>query len=118
MRFTTEPQEIPSEWAGQPGVTITGTVITPWPTLDEYVLARPCPTCQAPIGTDCTRRGGGRHARRLDRAIAHANKDKWRAPWIEERISGRRYDTLPGGPQFADEADMHRYFEAHPAARQ
>lgn len=92
--------------------------VTPWPSLYEYALAHRCPTCRAPSGTPCTAprkqaaaasRNGLRselglapcdtrneetHAARHAAGRRHYRRDVSNAPWPEDRIPGRRYDTL------------------------
>jgi hypothetical protein len=69
---------------------------TPWPTCDAYSLAVVCPRCSAQPGDECdVRRGGHRfHAPRQDRGSRRARRDRARAPWREDRVPGRRYDSL------------------------
>jgi hypothetical protein len=70
-------------------------VTTPWPTVEEYGLAHRCPTCHAAPGVACVmRRPKGMHATREDRGAAHYSRDVGRAPSPEDRVPGRRYDTL------------------------
>jgi hypothetical protein len=73
-------------------------VLTPWPTIEAYGLAHRCPTCQAAPGADCVmkrpKHGARMHTTREDRGAAHYYRDIGRAPWPEDRMPGRRYDTL------------------------
>lgn len=71
---------------------------TPWPSIEEYVLAHDCPRCDAPAGVECTVRNGRCrfHAPRSDRGLRRYRRDVRRAPWREDRVPGRRYDTLQG----------------------
>jgi len=73
--------------------------------LIDYVLARRCPTCKAPVGTYCdvraskgliTSAASRCHAPRIDRGLVHYHRDVVKAPWPEEREPGRCYSTLPG----------------------
>jgi hypothetical protein len=69
---------------------------TPWPSIEEYILAHDCPRCGAPVGVECrVRRGRLRfHAPRSDCGLRRYRRDIVRAPWREDRVPGRRYDSL------------------------
>ncbi|AYL34828.1 hypothetical protein ACG2OD_32195 [Streptomyces sp. PDY-4] len=82
---------------------------TPWPSSYRYAMAHPCPTCKAPTGVECkapykraqVRREGGDpigrlHATRQQRGRAHRERDLARAPLVEDRTPGQRYDSLGG----------------------
>lgn len=72
-----------------------------WPSLDDYALARPCPSCQAPHGTECTwrmRRNGRFHSARYTAGIRHYHRDVEAAPWTEDREPGRCYCTIEPCP--------------------
>ncbi len=92
---------------------------TPWPPLHAYAMAHRRPACKAEPGEPCDapRKNAGfaridrllaeaglepierdpshrMHTPRQDAGIRHYNRDVARAPWSEERVPGRRYDTL------------------------
>lgn len=80
---------------------------TPWPSSYQYSLAQACPTCKAGPGVECDaprkqteqeRRGSDPndrlHATRQARGRSHRAQDVARAPWVEDRIPGQRYDSL------------------------
>lgn len=68
------------------------------PPMEAYTLARRCPRCHADPGEPCNYRGSRStmysHAPRITAGIRHYNRDVGRAPWPEDRESGRRYDSL------------------------
>lgn len=90
-----------------------------FPPFHAYALAHRCATCGAAPGQPCdvprkeadydaradTRARTGRpqpewdpnqliHARRQDAGQRHRDRDEQRAPAPEDRVPGRRYDTL------------------------
>jgi hypothetical protein len=90
-----------------------------FPPFHAYALAHRCPTCRAEPGQPCNaprkeadydtradiRARSGRpqvewhpsqliHARRQDAGRRHRERDEENAPPREERVPGRRYDTL------------------------
>ncbi|MGW9024782.1 zinc finger domain-containing protein [Streptomyces sp. NPDC055722] len=80
---------------------------TPWPSSYQYAMANPCPTCKAQPGVECDaprkqaeqeRLGSDPndrlHATRQARGRTHRAQDVARAPWVEDRIPGQRYDSL------------------------
>ncbi|MFD8640784.1 hypothetical protein ACFV14_10790 [Streptomyces zaomyceticus] len=83
---------------------MTETTQTVFPPLHRYALAHACSHCQAPVGVECDAPRKARHENplwRLHRArqnagAAHYRRDVERAPWVEDRIPGQRYDTLGG----------------------
>lgn len=93
---------------------------TPWPPLHAYALAHRCTTCRAEPGEPCNAPGkqarldaadrfhdelgvergehdpaARLHAARLNAGSRHYSRDVGRAPWADERVPGRRYDSLP-----------------------
>jgi hypothetical protein len=89
------------------------------PPVHVYALAHRCSTCGAPPGQACdapqkqaaidarnaVREQVGQpaletdplhlmHARRIDAGSRHRDRDIEAAPWPEDRVPGRRYDTL------------------------
>lgn len=80
---------------------------TPWPSSYQYAMANNCPTCKAEAGVECTaprkqakqERVGADplwrlHKTRQRRGASHRAQDVARAPWVEDRIPGQRYDSL------------------------
>ncbi|MET8449339.1 hypothetical protein [Streptomyces sp. NPDC005209] len=80
---------------------------TPWPSSYQYAMANPCPTCKAQPGVECDaprkqaeqeRLGSDPvdrlHATRQARGRSNRAQDVARAPWVEDRIPGQRYDSL------------------------
>jgi hypothetical protein len=80
---------------------------TPWPSSYQYAMANYCPTCKAEPGVECDaprkkaeqeRTGddpiGRLHKTRQRRGASHRAQDVARAPWVEDRIPGQRYDSL------------------------
>lgn len=80
---------------------------TPWPSLYEYAMAHPCPTCRAAAGRECNaplkqaeqlRVEGDLlwrlHSTRQARGAHHRRQDIGAAPWAGDRVPGHRYDTL------------------------
>lgn len=80
---------------------------TPWPSSYQYSMAQACPTCKAAPGVECEaprkqaeqeRLGSDPndrlHATRQARGRSHRAQDVARAPWVEDRIPGQRYDSL------------------------
>jgi hypothetical protein len=75
---------------------------TPWPPTDAYTVAHKCPTCIAEPGEPCTirarqgTRNGERrfHVARADRGARRFRRDRAKAPWPEDRVPGKRYDSL------------------------
>ena len=80
---------------------------TPWPSSYEYAMANSCPTCKAVPGVECTapRKQANQerlnadplwrlHKTRQRRGASHRAQDVARAPWVEDRIPGQRYDSL------------------------
>lgn len=92
---------------------------TPWPSIGDYALAHPCPTCKVPRGEECVaprkqalanqlnriqesrglepmgdRQTESMHITRVDVGIRHYYRDVGNAPWSEDREPGRRYDSL------------------------
>ncbi len=90
-----------------------------FPPLHEYALAKPCSTCGAEPGRECTaprksarleridevRRDAGApaiqhdparrmHAGRVEAGHRHLVRDRGRAPLPEDRVPGRSYSTL------------------------
>lgn len=69
-----------------------------FPTHDEYALGHRCPTCGAHPWQPCTAPRlpdpGAMHATRHDAGSRHRDRDVAAAPWPEDRVPGRRYDTL------------------------
>lgn len=70
--------------------------------IEDYIAAQTCPRCHAQPGQQCAgahsatyARTGGSHLPRVDRAIAHYNRDVGNAPWPDEREAARCYSTLP-----------------------
>ncbi|MFD6914050.1 hypothetical protein [Streptomyces virginiae] len=78
----------------------------PWPSLYEYAMAQGCATCKAEPGVLCVapRKAATAvptdpitwlHSARQKAGMRHKELDIGRAPWLDERELGRRYDTLP-----------------------
>jgi hypothetical protein len=69
---------------------------TPWPPIEQYILSEACPRCGARRGEECVVRAGGLrfHLQRSDRGGRHYRRDIRRSPWREDRVPGRRYDSL------------------------
>lgn len=80
---------------------------TPWPSSYQYSMAQACPTCKAAPQVECEaprkqaeqqRRGSDPndrlHATRQQRGRSHRGQDVSRAPLVEDRIPGQRYDSL------------------------
>ncbi|OEJ21856.1 hypothetical protein AR457_39885 [Streptomyces agglomeratus] len=90
-----------------------------FPTAYEYALAHRCPTCRAEPGSPCDapkknaslarmdairERVGEEpfehdplwrmHSTRQSAGSRHRSRDIGNAPWPEDRVPGRRYDTL------------------------
>lgn len=91
-----------------------------FPPIHVYALAHICPTCRALPGQPCDAprkkaaadrvpRSRARlgvppveadplslmHVTRSDAGYRHYQRDFGNAPWTEDRVPGRRYDTLP-----------------------
>lgn len=70
--------------------------------LEEYTLARPCPTCKAPRWTPCEaprKTPGVSHVRRSDAGSRHYRRDFGNAPWPEDMEPGKCYSTIPARPE-------------------
>lgn len=78
----------------------------PVATMQSYTLAHPCPTCHARPGQPCAAPRKARaadpahryHLTRQSAGIRHYTRDVRRAPWPEQRVTGERWDSLPGSP--------------------
>jgi hypothetical protein len=69
---------------------------TTWPSTEQYALAHRCSTCGAAPGEPCNapRKGGRSHVAGQDAGVRHYKRDIGRAPWPEDRVPGKRYDSL------------------------
>ncbi|MBB6038030.1 hypothetical protein [Phytomonospora endophytica] len=78
---------------------------TPWPSLYDYAMANRCPDCEAEPGIRCTVERAPQladaawstvtHPARQDAGSRHHLRDVAAAPAEEDRVPGRRYDSLP-----------------------
>jgi len=97
-----------------------------FPSIGDYVLSMPCPTCAAPPWVPChapnkiakyrraneVRAQLGQspetpevtdvsHGRRHNAGAAHRDRDIGNAPWFEDREPGKSYGTIPPRPEQA-----------------
>jgi hypothetical protein len=72
--------------------------VTTWPTAYEYTMAQTCPRCGASPGEVCVSPTPAKalhgHTVRQDAGARHYRRDVGKAPWPEDRVVGKRYDSL------------------------
>ena len=97
-----------NQWSQSKRDRFAANAVHHWfPPHAAYALARKCPTCKAAPGVLCHVQSGTRqwHSARTAAAIKHFMKDEGRAPRLEDRVLGTRYDTLKPTPTPNPEAD-------------
>lgn len=95
----TEPMVMVFRWweSEDYKVRLRGAEQVRWfPTDYSYQLYHKCPVCRARRGQlcDAPRKGGRFHVARQDAGRVHYERDLMRAPWLEDRVPGVRYDSL------------------------